>query len=193
MSASRLRRRASSATGKTPLTGRTAPFKRELADKAEALDLFRIDFFVEGDHAECDRQIETRSFFLNVGRREIDRRATAWPAIRAVHDRGRDAITTFFYRRIGQSDDDDLRLAAAFVYFDFNFVGIYSVNGGGIDFREHNGVAGKLRKWNALYMLWERTRPRLPRSAPRQGAQVPSTLRFSVEGEKLKRGRALPN
>ena len=133
------RRRASIATGRTPLTARTAPFKRELADETEIVEDVRLDFLRGRDHAERDRQIETRPFFFNVGRREIDRRPPARPKIAAVADRGGDAIAAFLHRRIGQPDDDDLRIPAAGVDLDLDFVGIDSVNGSGVNFGEHEG------------------------------------------------------
>ena len=73
----------------------------KFADKTEFLEFFRIDFFAHRDHAERDRQIETGPFFLNVGRREIDRGAATRPAIATVHDRSGNAIAAFLHRRVG--------------------------------------------------------------------------------------------
>ena len=84
--------------------------QRQLADEAEVRRrVGSSNSSRRRDHPERDRQIEARSFFLNVGRREIDRRASARPMIAAVRDRRGDAVLAFFHRRVGQTDDDDVR------------------------------------------------------------------------------------
>src|SRR5437868_8760428 len=69
-----------------------AAVERELAHETKLFERASVQFFADRNHAERDRQIETRSFFFDVGRREIHRRASARPAIAAVCDCGSHAI-----------------------------------------------------------------------------------------------------
>ena len=73
----------------------------KLADKTEFLERRRIDRLGHGNHAERNRQIEARTFFLNIGRREIDCRPSARPTISAIGNCRRDPITAFFHGGIG--------------------------------------------------------------------------------------------
>ena len=47
----------------------------QFTDHDEILELIRFKLLTRGQHAYGDRQIEARSLFLNIGGREIDRRA----------------------------------------------------------------------------------------------------------------------
>ena len=64
--------------------GPHAPGQCEFADEAELLNVRQIDLRTDGDHRERDGQVETRSLFFHIGRREIDRRPPARPMIAAV-------------------------------------------------------------------------------------------------------------
>jgi hypothetical protein len=116
-----------------------AAIKRQLADETEFLEGGAVELFTDGDHSERDRQIEARPFFLNVGRGEVDRRSASGPEITAVADRGGDAIAAFFYRGVGQPHDDYVRIAPGAVDFNFDLVGINTVDRGGINLGQHGG------------------------------------------------------
>ena len=131
------RRRASSATGNTPLTARTAPLSASSPTKQKSVEGILLDFLRGRDHAERDREIEARAFLLNVGWGEIDRGPPARPIITAVADRGRDPILAFFDRGVGQADDHDPWVAAGGVNLDLDFVGVDAVDGGGVNSGEH--------------------------------------------------------
>ncbi len=113
--------------------------QRQLADEAEFLERRAIQLFADRDHAERDRQIEARSFLLNVGRREIDRRSSARPEITAVADRRRDAVAALLHGGVGQPNDDDVRIASGAVDLDFDFIGIDAIDRGGINLCQHEG------------------------------------------------------
>ena len=83
--------------------------QRQFADEAESFERRPVQFLGHRDHAERDGQIETRAFFLYVGRREIDGGPSARPVIAAVTDRRRDAIAALFYRGIRQANDNGCR------------------------------------------------------------------------------------
>ena len=121
----------------TPLTERTAPLSASSPTKLNRSRDPVLDFLGGDDHAERNRQIEAGSFLFYVGGREIDRRAPVRPVVTAVADRRRDAILAFFDRRVGQTDDDDLRIAAAGVDLDLHFVGVDPVDRSRVDPGEH--------------------------------------------------------
>ena len=102
-----------------------------------------IGFLAAGDHAECDWKIETWSFFFNVGWRKIHRGPPTGPEIPAVGNRRRDAVFAFFDRGIRQTNHDDDRTAAGGVDLDFDFVSIYAIDGGGINFGQHSREVGR--------------------------------------------------
>lgn len=121
--------------------GAHAAVQRQLADKAESFEGRTVEILAHGDHPKRDRQVEAGTLFLYVGRREIDRRPSARPEIPAVTDRRSNAIAAFFYRGIGQANDDNVRVAPGTVDLDFHLVGIDSIDGGRIDLGEHRGNA----------------------------------------------------
>src|SRR5881394_2267786 len=88
------RRRASNATGSTPLTTDCA-IQRQFAHETEFLKRGCVDLLAHRDHAQRNGQIEAWAFFLNVGGCKIDRRPAARPEVAAVAHRRRDAIAAF--------------------------------------------------------------------------------------------------
>src|SRR6266849_1737914 len=128
------RRRASNATGSTPLTARTAPSK---ASSPTKLNFSNVDVSISSLTAiipsAMGRSKLGPSFLISAGARLI-----------VVRPRGQKyplllTVAAFLGRRVGQADDDNHGMAAARIYFNFNFVSIYSVNGRGINFRQHRG------------------------------------------------------
>src|SRR5205814_10538035 len=126
-----------------------------LANEAKFLERRLFQFLGDGDHAKRDRKIETRAFFLYVGRREIDRGPSPWPVIAAVTIRGRDAIAAFFYRGIGQANNDDLRLSPRAVDLDLHVVGIDCINSSGVNV----GVHGRSAKERGRNLSVSRDQP----------------------------------
>ena len=102
-----------------------------------------VCFQTARDHTQRDRQIETGSFFFDVRRREVHRRASSRPIVPAIGNRGGDAVFAFLDRGVGQTNDDDRRQSARRVDLDLDFVGINAENRGGINFREHLREVGR--------------------------------------------------
>ena len=119
--------------------------EREFADEAILLDIGKLHFGADGDHAERDGQIEARALFFHVGGREIDRGAPARPAVAAVADGGGDAVFALLDGDIGQPDDDDDGIAPRAVDLDLYFKCVHSVNGGRVNFCQHAGKVAKSR------------------------------------------------
>ena len=112
------RRRASSATGKTPFTGRTAPLSASSPTKLKLSNGLPFLFYI--------------------GWREIDRGPPARPKIAAIADRGRDPVAALLYRRIRQTNDHNVRIAIGGINLDLDFVSVDAEDGGGVDPGEHD-------------------------------------------------------
>ena len=80
--------------------------QRQLAADAEGLEIGHPVFFLQFQHPEGDRQIETWSLLSNICGRQVDRDAfPAGPAQCAVADGGGYPVFAFSDRRVGQADD----------------------------------------------------------------------------------------
>ena len=106
----------------------------EFTYEAEIFERRAIELFGHRDHPKRNRQIKAGPFFFNIGRCEIDRGAAARPKISAICNCRRHAVATLLHGGVRQPDDDDVWVAASAVDFDLNFVRIYAVNRGGINF-----------------------------------------------------------
>src|SRR5437762_7002227 len=62
--------------------------QRKLTDEAKVLKRRTVQVFRYGNHSDSNGQVETRSFFFDVGGSEVDCGTSAWPVVAAVCDRG---------------------------------------------------------------------------------------------------------
>jgi hypothetical protein len=100
----------------------------------------------DGQHAQGNRQVEARAFFFDIGRSEIDRRASARPTVTAVGHGGGHAVFAFFDRSVRQTNYNNLRVTAPLVDFDFHLERLGTVEGGGIDLGQHDALfVGRVR------------------------------------------------
>ena len=85
---------------------------RRLAGLAAQRNAFHIDGAGGNEDAHGDGQIEERPLLADVGGGEVDGDAAHERLIAAVGDRGGDAVLALAHGRVGESDRDDLRIAA---------------------------------------------------------------------------------
>jgi hypothetical protein len=103
------------------------------------------DFFfgqasIGADDAQRHRKVESRAFFLYVGRRKVDRDVRRRNVVAAVLQRGAHAITAFAHGGVGQADSMKVVLVAldaGAVHFHLNNVGVDAVDGRAEGFVEH--------------------------------------------------------
>jgi len=85
------------------------------------------------------RQIEARAFFAYISGGEVDGYALAIRKFKTAISQCRfNAFAAFFHGVVGEAHDVEiLHARGAYVYFDFNEVGVDSVDGGADGFKEH--------------------------------------------------------
>src|SRR5262249_50485673 len=130
-------------------------------------------------------------FLLNVGGREVYRRAPARPVVAAVGNCSRDAVPALFHRRVWKSDNDDNRIAASPVHFDFYFVSIDAVNRSGVNFRQHrSGRAAENRCAEKRQISLQSETRRMSKSIVKYQGMCPRTsyvLASKTSTEKIER------
>ena len=122
--------------------GAHGSIQRQLANETEFFKSRSVQLFADRDHPQRNRQIETRAFFFNIGRREIDGGPAARPAISTVVNSGPDAIPALFYGGVRQANDNHFWVTTAGVDLDFDLVCVHAVDSGRINFCEHGGRLG---------------------------------------------------
>ena len=74
----------------------------------------------DGSHraqnAERHRQIETRAFLANIGRRKIDGDGLVGITESGIEQRGLDALAAFAHRRIRHADGDEIARVSAGIH-----------------------------------------------------------------------------
>ncbi len=99
--------------------------QRQLADHAEPREVVGVNLARRRQHAEGDRQVETRTFLADVGGGEVDGDAPHRRLKRRVQQRGHHPVAALFYGRIRKSNDDDLEIAMSGVDFNLHRIGIH--------------------------------------------------------------------
>jgi len=98
----------------------------QLADNADPFQDFQGYGPGRGEHGEGNRQVEGRSFFTKVRRREVDYHLLRRELVAAVRDRNTHSLTRLLDRGIRQPDDGEARKARAHVYLDLDRQSIYT-------------------------------------------------------------------
>src|SRR6266540_2140072 len=109
----------------------------ELTDEAEVFKGRAVQSLRYRDHPKGDRQVETGSFFFDIGRGKIDRRATAGPVIAAIGYRRGNPVAAFPHSGVWEPNDNDIRITAGAVDLDFNLVCVHAINSRGVNFCQH--------------------------------------------------------
>jgi len=95
------------------------PGEREFADYCEMVELVGFNLFARGQHSSAmGRSNVGPSFFTSAGARLM----VVLPSeiCSRICQRGRDAVARFLHGGVGQSDDDDERVAVAGVDLDLD-------------------------------------------------------------------------
>ena len=109
----------------------------EFADDDEMIELVGLDLFTGGEHADGNGKVETRPFLFHIGGGEVEGALAHRKYITGIGERGRDAVARFLHGGIGQTDDDDERVAIADVDLDFYRIRLNTADGSGTNPREH--------------------------------------------------------
>ena len=94
----------------------------------ELIKLIRLQLLAGGEHADGDGQVKTRPLFFDVGGREIDGRTTHREFVARIGQRGGDAVAGFLHSGVGQSHDNDERVAEADIDLDLDRVSLDPVD-----------------------------------------------------------------
>ena len=103
---------------------------------------------VGSDDAEGHGEVESRAFFFDVGRGEVDGDMRGRDVVAAVFQRGADAVAALADSGVWQADGVEvvlIALDAGAVDLDLDDVGIDAVNGGAESFVEHEVEIPALR------------------------------------------------
>jgi len=114
--------------------------KRELSDEKAIRHFLLGEAAVGSNDAERHGQVESQTFFLDVGGGEVDGDMRGRDVVPAVFQRGADAVTALAHGGVGQANGVEvvlIALDAGAVDFHLNDVGIDAVDGGAESFVEH--------------------------------------------------------
>src|ERR1035441_5722884 len=103
---------------------------------------------ISADDAEGHGKVESRAFFFDVSRGEVDGDVRGGNVVAAVFQRGADAVAALADGGVGQADRVEvvlIALDAGAVHLDLDDVGIDAVNGGAESFVEHEVEIPALR------------------------------------------------
>ncbi len=99
------RPRASIADGQRSADAANSAVEREFSKRTgNPATSFLVSPAIGSNNAERHRQLETRSFLLNVGRGEIDGDVSGRDVVAAVLERGANAVAAFAHGCIGKAD-----------------------------------------------------------------------------------------
>jgi hypothetical protein len=117
-----------------------AAVEGKLADEKAIGNFFLGEPAVGSDDAEGHGQVESGTFFLDVGGGEVDGDVRGRDVVAAILQRGADAVAALADGGVGQADGVEvvlIALDAGAVDFHLNNVGIDAVDGGAESFVEH--------------------------------------------------------
>ncbi len=125
--------------------GPNASVQRQFPDAQRAPRILEISEIAgRSENAQCDRQIETRALFSDVGRSKIHGCFVKRKEISAVCDRRPDPFPGFADRRVRQPDNCKRRRRLIFlsnrlkVDLDIDNNSVYAVHGGRLREEKHN-------------------------------------------------------
>ena len=84
--------------------GAHAAVESQLADEQKAIDIIDAQRAVGSENSERDGKVETRAFFFQIGRSEIDGDEGGRNGVAGVFDRSAHTIATLANCRIGQAN-----------------------------------------------------------------------------------------
>lgn len=112
--------------------------ERELAEHDRVAQVTHWDEPGGREHAEGDGQVETRTDFADIGRREVDRDTSLRKREAGVADGALDTVATLTHAGIGQPHQRDRRQPAIRdVDLDADGVGVDAVNRRGAEYGKH--------------------------------------------------------
>ena len=119
--------------------GSHAAVERKLSEENVIVEVFPKECALAAEDAERHRQVETGTFFANVGRGEIDGHGLVRGKLEAaIAQRGFDALAALFDGRIGQAYDVELTgLPRAYIGLDLDQVRVDAKHCGADCLEEH--------------------------------------------------------
>ncbi len=132
------------AMGRAPRTPRTPPSSDSSPTKRQSPISFLVKSPIRADDAECHGQVESGTFFLDVGGREIDGDVRGGNVVAAVLEGCADPVAALAHSGVGKADSVEvvlIALDAGAVDFHLNNVGVDAVDGGAESLIEHGALA----------------------------------------------------
>src|SRR5581483_7457707 len=106
-------------------------------------NLLLIEPSVSPQDAESHRQVETRTFFADIGGSQVDRDLSGRDIVATILERRTNTVAALAHRRVGKPNRVKVIFVhsdAGNVHFHFNDVGIDAVHGGAQGFIEHDSA-----------------------------------------------------
>ena len=120
--------------------------QRELADHDRAFDAVLWKKACQDDDPQRDRQVVSRTFLTDRGRRQIDHHPVTREIQTRVLDRGLHSLAAFLNRGIRQTHDDHGRQPVGVVHLHFDDDAFETDDSTGVDARKHAGESRRGQK-----------------------------------------------
>ena len=90
-----------------------------------------------GENSQRNRQVKTRSLFLDIRWSQIDGEVANWKLKTRIRQRRDNPIFRFLDRGVRESDDHDLKIPPAAIYLDLDGESLNAIDRGGTNPGKH--------------------------------------------------------